>query len=164
MRKLYIHRAKIILMKNVSLFLIATLIASTCFAQTLRMDQVPPATANAFKVKFPNGSQPGWAQEKENVYQVGFFNGKKRQTALFDNTGKWLETETEINYNAVPMKVQNAFQKEFEGYQLQEVYEVESTDKAITYEMITFKGAKNYEAVFSAKGELLKKEEGAQNE
>ena len=95
---------------------------------------------------------------------MGFFKGKKKQTALFDNTGKWLETETEINYNAVPMNVQNTFQKEFESYQVQEVFEVEKSDKVITYKLIAFKGAKNFEAIFSAKGELLKKEQGEGNE
>lgn len=133
--------------------------ASFCFAQKLTMDKVPAATANAFKQKFPNGSQPGWSKEGKD-FEVEFFNGKKRQSALFDATGKWLETETEINYNAVPMKVQNAFQKEFEGYQVQEVYEVETPDKGINYEIIAFKGTKNYETVFSAKGEMLKKEVG----
>ena len=147
-------------MKKLTLILIATIFTSFCFAQKLTMDKVPSAAANAFKQKFPNGSQPGWSKEGKDAYEVEFFNGKKRQSALFDTSGKWLETETEINYNAVPMKVQNAFQKEFEGYQLQEVFEVEKPDKIIVYELIAFKGAKNYETVFSPKGELLKKELG----
>ncbi len=146
-------------MKKLTLILIASITTSFCFAQKLTMDKVPGVAANAFKQKFPNGSQPGWSKE-DNAFEVEFFNGKKRQSALFDATGKWLETETEINYNAVPMKVQNAFQKEFEGYQVQEVYEVETPDKGTNYEITTFKGAKNYEAVFSAKGEMLKKEVG----
>ena len=147
-------------MKNILLLLFAATV-NYCSAQTLRMDQVPPAAAQAFKVKFPNGFQPGWAKEKEGVYEVGFFNGKKRQTALFDATGKWLETETEINYGAAPMKVQNAFAKEFASYMIQEVYEVQEPDKEVTYEIIAFKGTTNYEAVFSAKGELLRKEAGS---
>ncbi len=137
----------------------ASMATSLCFAQKLTMDKVPAAAANAFKLKFPNGSQPGWSKEEKD-FEVEFFNGKKRQSALFDNSGKWLETETEIKYNTVPMKVQNAFQKEFEGYQLQEVFEVEKPENIINYELIAFKGTKNYELVYSTKGELLKKEEG----
>ena len=90
-------------------------------------------------------------------------HAQSTNNALFDTTGKWLETETEINYGAVPAKVQRAFEKEFEGYQIQEVFEVEAPE-GITYEIIAFKGRTNYEAVFSAKGELLKKEEGSSNE
>ena len=148
-------------MKKQTLLFFVTLLTGACFAQTLRMDQVPSAAANAFKIKFPNGAQPSWSKENAQAYEVGFINGKKHQTALFDTTGKWIETETEINYGAVPAKVQHAFEKEFEGYQIQEVFEVENTNKGFTYEIIAFKGSKNFESVFSAKGELLKKEEGS---
>ena len=150
-------------MKNILLFLFA-IATNFATAQTLRMDQVPPAAANAFKVKFPNGQQPGWSKEAEDIYEVGFIDGKKNETAQFDASGKWLETETEINYGAVPGKVQRAFEKELEDYQVQEVFEVETPDKGISYELIAFKGSKNYDIVFSAKGELLKKEEGSGNE
>lgn len=147
-------------MKKPFLIFITTLLSVACFAQTLRMDQVPPAAANGFKVKFPNGQQPGWSQVVKDTFEVGFINGKKQQTALFDATGKWLQTETEINYGAAPAKVQRGFETEFEGYQIQEVFEVE-TDKGLTYQIIAFKGRKNYQATFSAKGELLNKEEGS---
>lgn len=149
-------------MKKLTFILIATIVFSSCFAQKLTMDKVPSACANTFKQKFQNGSQPGWSRAGNDAFEVEFFNGKKRQSALFDSTGKWLKTETEINYNAIPMKVQNAFQKEFEGFNVQEVYEVETFDKGINYDITAFKGTKNYEVVFSAKGELLKKEEGAE--
>lgn len=151
-------------MKKITILLLATLATSFCFAQTLTMDKVPPAATNAFKQKFPNGSQPGWAKGGENLYQVGFFTGKKMQTALFDNTGKWLETETQINYNALPAKVQRAFETEFDGYKVQEVFEVETSDKGIAYEIIAYRGPRNFAAIFSAKGELLKKEAGEGNE
>ncbi len=151
-------------MKNILLLMLMAGAISFCTAQKLTMDKVPSAVASAFKQKFPNGSQPGWSKEGKESFEVEFFNGKKRQSALFDATGKWMETETEINYNAVPGKVQRAFETEFEGYQVQEVYEVETPDKAINYEITTFKGVKNYEVLYSAKGELLKKEEGRVNE
>lgn len=151
-------------MKNITLLILAMFVASFCFAQKLTMDKVPPACANAFKQKFPNGSQPGWSKEGKDAYEVEFFNGKKRQSALFDATGKWIETETEINYSAVPIQVQNAFAKEFDGYQVQEVYKVETPDKGTKYEITAYRGARNFEAVFSEKGELLKKEEGEGNE
>jgi hypothetical protein len=147
-------------MKQLLLILFVQFFSLAGFAQGLTMDKVPSATAAAFKAKFPNGSQPGWGKAGADVFEVQFFNGKKRQSALFNATGKWIRTDSEINYGAVPMKVQNAFAREFEGYQIQEVYEVESSESGTTYEITAFKGARNFLAVFSAKGELLKKEEG----
>lgn len=146
-------------MKNI-LALLFALTVNYAIAQTLRMDQVPPVVANGFKVKFPNGQQPGWSKVEKDTFEVGFINGKKQQTALFDATGKWLQTETVINYSEMPGKVRNAYSREFEDYRIQEVFEIE-TDNGVTYEIITFKGRTNYLAIFSAKGELLKKEEGS---
>jgi len=149
-------------MKNLLLLFCGLLVTHLCHAQTLRMDQVPPAVHSGFKIKFPNGQQPAWSKEGTDIFEVGFINGKKHQTALFDATGKWMETETEINYGAAPAKVQRAFENEFEGFQIQEVFETETPDKGLTYEIIAFKGKENYEVVFSSKGELLKKEKGSE--
>lgn len=101
---------------------------------------------------------------KGKDYEVQFFNGKKRQSALFDASGNWLPTQTEINYGQVPGKVQRTFENEFEGYQVQEVYETETPLKELCYELTAFKGSRNFVATFSAKGELLNKEQGAENE
>lgn len=147
-------------MKKLTLIFVTVCIACTLSAQTLTMAQVPAAVAHAYQVKFPGGSQPGWTLAGPDIYEVHFFNGKKRQSALFDKSGSWKDTETEINYNALPAKVQRAFETEFEGYRVQEVYELETPDKGIFYELTAFKGAKNFAALFSPKGELLQKEEG----
>lgn len=136
------------------------LLAELCPAQRLTMDQVPAAAAQAYKVKFTTASQPGWLKTGTGTYEVQFFNGKKRQSATFDATGKWLQTQTEINYNQAPAKVRTAFESQFENYQVQEVYEIETPDKGLCYEITAFKNRDSFIAVFSAKGELLGKENG----
>ena len=143
------------------------LMSSMCFAlsaQQITMDKLPAAVAGAFKAKFPEAKQQSWEMEKANVYEAAFFNGKKRQTAQFDNTGKWLETETEINYSEVPKAVDRTFAKQFDGFKVQVVNLVETPDKGTLYELEVFKGKENYEVLFSAKGELIKKEAGGQSE
>ncbi len=151
-------------MKNLFLIFCVVFMAKLCTAQRLTMDKVPPAAAQSFKVKFPNGSQPGWIKAGADAFEVQFFNGKKRQSATFDATGKWLQTQNEIGYNQAPGKVRSAFETQFEGYQLQEVYEIETPDKGLTYELTAFKGSKSFIAVFSAKGELISKEDGGEGE
>ncbi len=150
-------------MKNLFLIFCMVFMAQLCTGQHLTMDKVPAAAAQNFKARFPSGSQPGWIKNGEN-YEVQFFNGKKRQSALFDAGGNWLQTQTEINYGQVPGKVQRSFENEFEGYQVQEVYETETPLKGFSYELTAFKGSKNFVAIFSAKGELINKEQGAENE
>lgn len=145
-------------MRKLSFLLLATFMFIFCTAQRLTMDKVPAAAAQAFKLKFPNGSQPGWIKASATNYEVQFFNGKKRQAAYFDETGKWIETHREANYNQLPAKVRNVFERDYEGYNVQEVYEVETADKGLNYEVTAFKGQQSFVAVFSAKGEVLKME------
>ena len=147
-------------MKILTLILLFAVASFGCYAQRLTMDKVPPVVANAFKMKFPNGSQPGWAKAGTDTFEVQFFNGKKRQSAQFDGSGKWLLSQSEINFGQIPMKVQNAFEKQFENFQVQEAYENELADNTFTYEISAFKGKENYLLVFSGKGVLLRKEAG----
>jgi|ERR1043165_481415 hypothetical protein len=151
-------------MKKLILFLAMLAISGSGFSQHLTIDKVPPAAANAFKLKFPNGSQPGWAKLSSDTFEVQFFNGKKRQGAWFNAAGNWLQTQNEIGFGQLPAKVQNAFGKQFEDFQVQEIYETELADKSFTYEISAFKGRENYFLVFSAKGDLLKKEQGESSE
>jgi hypothetical protein len=129
-------------------------------AQTLRLDQVPPAVTNAFRARYPQAQQPSWELNGSDTYQVGFFSAKKMQTAVFDNMGKWVRTETDITIGPVPRAVSNAISKNFPGYNVQIITELENADATITYEVVVFKGRENYDVIFSAKGIILKKEAG----
>ena len=126
--------------------LLGTLFFAPAFAQKITTDKVPVLIYRAFKSKFPASNQESWAKESASVYEVVFFNEKKKQSAQFDTTGAWKETETEINFNALPRPVNAAFNKQFGGFMVQE------------YELIINKGKEGYEVQFSAKGELVKKE------
>jgi len=127
-------------------------------AQKIPTSKVPAQAGKAFRDKFPQAQQDSWSMEGKDAYEVEFFNGKKKQSAVFDATGKWLETETEIQFGQLPHAVASGFDKEFGGFKVNEVNEVETPDKGIVYEIDVAKGRETYTATFSAKGELLKKE------
>jgi hypothetical protein len=151
-------------MKNISLLSSLLLSCLLSPAQTLTMDKVPPAAAHTFHMKYPAAQQDSWELIGSNLFQVGFFNGKKAQTAHFDNTGKWLETETDITNAQIPRPVSNAIAREFPGFSIQVISLIESPDGMLTYEAVVFKLRENYDVTFSAKGEVLKKEAGQVNE
>lgn len=140
-----------------SAFLI-TGIFVTCavIAQHITTDRVPAQVGRAFRTRFPMAQQDSWSMEDPHTYEVDFFNGKKKQSALFDDTGKWLETETEIGINQAPNTVVKSFMKQFGGYNVQDVYEQEKADTT-TYELTIYKGHESYDLLFSSKGDLLKK-------
>ena len=133
-------------------------------AQTLTMDKVPKEVKAAFHAKYAGAQQESWELVASNTYQVAFFSAKKRLTARFDNTGKWLATETDVTNGGIPRAVSNAIGKNFPGFDIQIMSQIESPDGTLTYEVVLFKGRENYDVIFSAKGDVLKKEAGAPNE
>ncbi len=144
--------------KMMMVCLLAVICAATAFAQKITTDKVPVLIYRAFKSKFPASNQESWSKETATVYEVVFFNEKKKQSAQFDTSGAWKETETEINFNALPRAVNAAFNKQFGGFMVQETLQVETADKGTEYELTINKGKEGYEVQFSAKGELVKKE------
>ena len=151
-------------MKNIFLTLSFALLCQLTHAQTLTMDRVPKDAAHAFRAKYPSAQQESWERAGENIFQVGFFNAKKAQTARFDNTGKWLRTETDITNGQIPRPVNQSIMKNFPGFDIQIISQVENPDGTLTYEAVLFKGRENYDVSFSAKGDVLKKEAGQANE
>ena len=102
------------------LLLIAALISNMGCAQKIATDKVPTVVTSAFKAKFPNATKTSWEMENANEYEAGFKQNGDEVSANFDNTGKWLETETEIKISALPVAVQNALSKDFAGFKIEE--------------------------------------------
>jgi Putative beta-lactamase-inhibitor-like, PepSY-like len=125
-------------------------------AQHITPNRVPAQVGKAFRDKFPMAQQDSWSMEDGHTYEVDFFNGKKKQSATFDESGKWLETETEIGINQAPVAVAKTYMKLFSGYNIQDAYQQEKPDST-SYEITAVKGHDSYDLLFSAKGDLLKK-------
>ncbi|MFN8286771.1 MAG: PepSY-like domain-containing protein [Chitinophagales bacterium] len=139
------------------LILFFAVITLSVSAQKITPNKVPGAVGSAFRTKFPQAQQDTWFVADSGNYQVQFFNEKKVQSATFDGKGLWLQTETEINLNQLPAAVNRAFNSQFAGFNVQEVYQVE-TPKGTTYSFTAFKGKESYDLVFGPKGDLLQKE------
>jgi len=152
-------------MKKVMIALvISSLFGSAAIAQKITTDKVPVLIYRSFKSRFPASNQESWEKVSNAVYEVDFFNERKKQSASFDTSGAWRQTETEIMLNQLPRVVNAAFNKQFGGFTVQETTEVETADKGTLYELIINKGTEGYEVQFSAKGELLKKDAAKSDE
>jgi len=150
--------------KIMIMLLLGGIFCTAAIAQKITTDRVPALVYRSFKSRFPASNQESWAKESKSIYEVVFFNEKKKQSASFDTAGTWLETETEINFNQLPRPVNAGFNKQFGDFTIQETLQVETADKGTIYELTINKGKVGYEVQFSAKGELLKKEEAKPEE
>ena len=65
---------------------------------------------NAFNTKYPKASKIEW-KEKKGYYVAKFYDNNTETEAWFDNAGKWVMTESDIRYNALPQAIRNDFER-----------------------------------------------------
>ncbi len=155
-------------MKRIMLFSVICLVAGFAKAQKLKDSEVPASVKQTFAKNFPKAKEVKWSKEGTSEFEAEFVRGTSdsfgenaevEQSANFDKTGKWLETETEIKKSELPQAVQAAIAKEFAGFTVDEPEKVESPGNVLLYEMELKKDKVKYEVQFSADGKVVKKEE-----
>ena len=143
--------------KVIYLLLTAALMSNAACAQKIAADKIPPAVSSAFKVKFPTATKISWEMENENEYEAGFRMNGEEVSATYDNTGKWLETETEIKVSDLPTAVHAALAKDFTGFKIEEASKIESVKNGSCYEAEIEKGEETFDVLFAADGVMLSK-------
>ncbi|MBK9718629.1 MAG: PepSY-like domain-containing protein [Saprospiraceae bacterium] len=145
-------------MKRIIIVLLtAALMSNVASAQKISADKVPAAVLSTFKAKFPNATKTSWELEIVNEYEAGFKLNSEEVSANFDNTGKWLETETEIKVSALPAAVQAALTKDFAGFKIEEASKIESAKDGKCYEAEIEKGEETFDVLFTPDGKMLSK-------
>lgn len=135
----------------------AVLITTVAFAQKIQEKDVPAAVVSAFKTKFPTTAKTNWEKENTSEFEAEFKLNGEEVSANFDNTGKWLENETEIKVSALPAAVQNTLSKDFAGFKIEEAAKIESAKQGNVFEAEIEKGEESYDVLFTADGKVLSK-------
>lgn len=144
--------------KNMKYLMIAMLFTFGFFSTSCAQKQVAPAAVqSAFKAKFPSVQKAKWEEEHEGEWEAEFKMGGKELSAVFDNDGAWVETETEIKAADLPEAVQSAVSAQFSDYDIEEAAMVETPGQAMAYEVeLEKEGEATIEALFSADGTLIR--------
>ena len=86
-------------MNKVFIVLLGTALMSTAAgAQKISADKIPAPLVSAFQGRFPGATKISWEIENGNEYEADFKLHGEEVSASFDNTGKLLETETEMMF------------------------------------------------------------------
>ena len=144
-------------MKKLMTLLVCMLFVAVSFAQKPK-EETPAAAKTAFAAKYPTAEKVKWSVEKPGEFEVEFTLNKVATSALYDATGKLLETEGGMKESQLPQAVKATIAKDFAGYKLDEIEISTDAKGAITYEMEAVKGKNKFEISFDANGKLLSKE------
>jgi hypothetical protein len=87
----------------------------------------PKEVQTAFTKKFSSAQELKWEQEK-NEWEAEFKLNGVEMSASFDNSGKWMETESEVKKEDVPAQVFKSIALKFNGFEIDEIEKVETNE------------------------------------
>jgi hypothetical protein len=111
-----------------------------------------------FIKKFATAQSVKWDSEEKNEWEAEFTLDGKKMSASFDNSGKWIESETVITEKELPASVVGTLNKDFQGYKKGHIEIFESLEMK-GFELGLKKGETSIEVIIDNKGKILKKTE-----
>jgi len=143
--------------KTISFLMMLILIGSLSFSQTISTGKVPKDVRKTFAKEFPKSVKPIWTMAEGN-YKVDFlFNGVKN-AVTYDKTGKWQQKELVLSIPRIPKEIKATLTKDFTGFRTTEAIQITTSDDVKQYHLSVIKGKEAYDVLFSAAGEVLKKD------
>lgn len=122
-------------------------------AQTVKEADVPGVVKQALKKQHPTAKVEKWEKEGAN-YEVEFQVNKIETCALYDEAGKFLESEIEIKESELPKGVAEYVSKNMSGKKIKESSKITNASGIISFEAEIDKT----DYIFDANGAFLKKE------
>lgn len=114
------------------------------------------AVVSAFNNKFPQAKQIDW--DPKHGYEVAEFNDNGvRNEAWFDSKGKWLMTESDLKYSALPQAIRNHFEKStYQNWKKDGIEKIERKGMAPVYIIELEKENQDTYLYYTAEGRLIK--------
>jgi hypothetical protein len=141
-------------MKKIMMMLLGVAGAALAHAQTVKSTDLPAVVKAEFLKKFPEAKGVKWSKESDTEFEAEFTSAGNEIAANFDQAGKWILTETDIDQKSLPKPVLSVLAKDYATLKIVEAekaetptstfYEVELKDKTVIQ--------------FSADGKILKTE------
>ncbi|MFN3405287.1 MAG: PepSY-like domain-containing protein [Cytophagaceae bacterium] len=121
-------------------------------------EEVNKEVKSSFTDKFPgvNMEEVEWGNEAD-YHKAEFSMQEKEYTAVFDQEGKWISTETKnIPLDEVPKEVRDGFQETaYSDYNVNEIEKIESEDVTL-YKMELRSGLRGTDLYLSEQGNIVR--------
>ena len=126
-------------------------------AQKVKEAEVPKAVVTSFQTHFKGAKAEGWDKEKNGEYEAEFKMNKVEMSANFSADGKLMETEAEIASTTLPKAATDYITKNYAGSKIEEAAKITNAANKVTYEAEVKHGKEEFELIFDASGNYIKK-------
>ena len=124
---------------------------------SIKPDDVPKAVLKKLQTLYPSQKEVNWSKVKSEFTAEFKINGHS-SSVTFDNTGNWIETESETSAADLPKVVINMISKKYPGYTTDYVTKAVSP-KTPLYEITLKKGKDKLYIIVDEQGQLIEKED-----
>jgi Putative beta-lactamase-inhibitor-like, PepSY-like len=144
-------------MKKISLLVMAVMMFAVCNVTHAQIRKIPAEVTEAFKEKYPDTKNVEW-KDKLSAFQVNYEMDDVKYVSRFSSKGAWLQTEKEIEEDALPAAVKDGYSKsKFTEWELKSVSRIESNNNDIQYRLFVRKsGVEKKYLYFDKDGKLVK--------
>jgi hypothetical protein len=111
-----------------------------------------------FSKKYTTAQSVKWDSEEKDEWEAEFTLDGKKMSASFDNSGKWIESETAISENELPASVVNTLNENFPGYKKGHI-EIFESPAMKGFELGLKKGETSIEVIIDNNGKVIKNTE-----
>ena len=141
-----------------SLFSICFLCLSVvAFGQNYK---VPKKVKAAFSKLYPYSTKVKWSGDEPNRFEVSFRIDKDKYQAVYDSTGKHVETGKELlSVAELPYAVTEAFEKAYPKHNIYRIAEVKRHNGEKLFEIDNRGGGSIEEVYFDEKGNIKEEED-----
>ncbi len=133
-------------------------------AQKIKTGDVPAQVMKGFKMHFDGVKVKSWEKEKNGMYEAEFNLNTKETSAVFNQEGVLIETETEVSIKDIPAAISDYVQREYAAYKISEVSQIIAASGIQTFEVELEKGKEEFDLLFGADGNFLRKSVEAADE
>ena len=142
-------------MKKSLLVIVLSIMSLVSFGQKVKEKEVPQIIKKALHEKYPNAKAVKWDKEKNN-YEASFDVNEIDNSVLFNQDGKIVETEVEIQISKLPKNALLYIKKHFKNQKVKEAAKITNQKGEVIYEAeiagkdILFDGNGNFTKVNKA--------------
>ncbi len=119
---------------------------------------VPDNVRKAFDNKYPAAKNVEWGKESASEFEAEFTMNGVAMTASFDPGGTWIESETVLKTDQLPLPVISSLKKKYDEFEILKAEKLEKPNTAALFEIRLDVEEQNVEATLDGNGVFITQE------
>jgi hypothetical protein len=109
----------------------------------------------AFAKQYPGALKVKWKEDEHGNQEASFEMDGEKYRADYSPEGEWIETESSLKYEVLPMAVQKVIEERYNKEEITEIERVQHPSKGVFYDIEFKREGKNQDVEIKENGEII---------